>query len=110
MERSRIMYIENKSAKGVVGMAVIGRVSLSKTGKTLCYKGLTFQSLKGAGFRSNYLELESDAHYWISGPRKDQNNRLYGGNQGVTIDDDVAEEYAALIAKSAANLTSAEYW
>lgn len=36
-------------------------------------------------------------HYWISGPRKDQQNRLYGGNKDVAIDDDIREEYAALI-------------
>jgi hypothetical protein len=41
MEHSRIMYIENKLG-GVRGMAVIGRVIFSKTGKTLKYKDLTF--------------------------------------------------------------------
>ena len=66
-------------------------------GKTLYYKGLKFQSLKGAGFKANCFETESGDHYWISGPRRDQNDRLYGGNGGVEIDDDVREEYANLI-------------
>lgn len=86
------MYIENKS-EGLEGSARIGRVYFSKTGKTLYYRGLTFQSLKGAGFKANYFELESGDEYWISGPKKDQNDRLYGGNMGVVIDEDVKNEY-----------------
>lgn len=96
LSRSKIMYIESK-ADGLEGPAVIGRVYFSKSGKTLYYKGLKFQSLKGAGFKANYFEAETGDHYWISGPRKDRNDRLYGGNSGVQIDDDVREEYAALI-------------
>ena len=96
LSRSRIMYIEAKS-DGLEGDAVVGRVYLSKSGKTLYYKGFRFQSLKGAGFKANYFETETGDFYRISGPRKDQNDRLYGGNQGVMIDDDVRDEYEALI-------------
>lgn len=94
--RSRIMYIESK-ADGLEGPAVIGRVYYSKSGRTLYYKGMKFRSLQGAGFKANYFETESDDRYWISGPRKDQNDRLYGGNRGVRIDDDVREEYAKML-------------
>lgn len=94
--RSRIMYIEDKSG-GLEGAARIGRVYLSKTGKTLYYKGLKFQSLKGNGFKANYFEVDSLAEFWISGPRKDRQDRLYGGNLGVEIDEDVKEEYYQLI-------------
>jgi hypothetical protein len=98
MSRSKIMYIENKS-DGLVGDARIGRVFFSKTGATLYYRGKKFQSLKGSGFKANYFEIESRDQYWISGPRKDQDNRLYGGNRGVQIDDDVKDEYFAYINK-----------
>ena len=91
-ERSRIMYIECK-AGGLTGDARIGRVFFSKTGKTLYYNGMTFQSLKGAGFKSNYFEVESGDQYWISGPRKDGSDRLYGERLAIAVDDDVAEEY-----------------
>lgn len=92
LARSKIMYIEDKSS-GLEGDARIGRVFFSKSGKTLYYNGLRFQSLKGSGFKANYFETDSGDRYWISGPRKDQNDRLYGGNQGVQIDSDVYEEY-----------------
>jgi hypothetical protein len=91
-EKSRIMYIEDKS-EGLSGPARIGRVTYSKTGKTLKYGSQTFQSLKGRGFKSNYFDTETGRRYWISGARKDGQDRLYGERVPVEIDDDVAEEY-----------------
>ncbi|MCP4298938.1 MAG: 1-deoxy-D-xylulose-5-phosphate synthase [Proteobacteria bacterium] len=90
------MYLENKSS-GLEGNARIGRVYFSKTGKTLYYRGLKFQSLNGSGFKANFYEIESGDKFWISGPRKDLNDRLYGGNLCVEIDEDVRKEYSQLI-------------
>ena len=90
--QTRIMYVENKSA-GLTGPARIGRVSFSKTGRTLYYQGRSFQSLKGAGLKSNYYDVETGDEYWISGPRRDGGDRLYGEPIPVEIDDDVREEY-----------------
>lgn len=56
--KSRIMYIECK-AGSLTGDARIGRVTFSKTGKTIYYKGRIFQSLKGRGFKSNYYDVET---------------------------------------------------
>lgn len=98
IENSRIMYIEDKSS-GLEGEARIGRVYFSKTGKTLYYRDRKFQSLKGNGFKSNYYDIDNGDEFWISGPRKDQNDRLYGGNDGVEIDENVREEYLKLIKK-----------
>jgi hypothetical protein len=97
------MYIENKSAgpqgmRGLVGPAHIGRVTFSKTGKSLYYMGRTFQSLKGAGFKANYFDVDTHEEYWISGPRKDGVDGLYGPRP-TPIDDDVREEYWTLIRK-----------
>ena len=94
--RSRIMYIEDKS-DGLEGPARIGRVYFSKSKKTLYYRGQRFQSLGGSGFKANYFDTETLAHYWISGPRKDRNDRLYGGHRNVEIDDDVRSAYFELI-------------
>ena len=59
------------------GPARIGRITFSKTGATLYYKGQAFQSLKGSGFKSNYRDIESGDDYWISGPRRDGCDALY---------------------------------
>lgn len=93
---SRIMWIENKSAgDGLAGPARIGRVHFSKTGRSLRYGERTFESLKGAGHKANYVDVESDEEFWISGCRKDGQDALYGTN--VIIDADVAEEYWTVI-------------
>ena len=91
--KTRIMYIEDKSV-GLDGPARIGRVTFSKSGRSLHYGGRTFQSLKGSGFKANYYDVETGAHFWISGPRKDGKDRLYEGTaKPVEVDADVAKEY-----------------
>jgi hypothetical protein len=99
--KSRIMYIESK-AESLNGPARIGRVTFSKTGGTLYYKGQKFQSLKGRGFKANYFDAETHDRYWISGPRKDGKDRLYVSNIPVEIDGDVREEYWMEIRKKPA--------
>lgn len=91
-QAGRIMYIERKAGK-LTGPARIGRVTLSKTGRTLYYRGQKFQSLKGRGFKSNYYEVDSREDYWISGPKRNGGDALYGGNIPIEIDEDVREEY-----------------
>ena len=92
----RIMYIECK-AGALTGVARIGRVTFSQTRRTLYYHGQKFQSLKGAGFKSNYFDVETGEDYWISGPKRNGRDALYGGNLPIEIDDDVREEYWRLI-------------
>lgn len=102
---SRIMYIEDKS-KGLVGDAVIGRVTFSKSGSSIHYKGRTFQTLAGHGFKSNYFEVGTGAEFWISGCRKDGADRLYNGGPPVHIDEDVREEYWTVIRAMPGNIQS----
>ena len=90
--KPRIMYIERKAGE-LTGAARIGRVTFSKTGATLYYKGQEFRSLKGGGFKSNYYDVHTGDEYWISGPRKDGADALYATNVLAEIDEDVREEY-----------------
>jgi hypothetical protein len=92
VQMGRIMYIERK-AGNLTGASRIGRVRFSKTGRTLYYGGLTFQSLKGAGFKSNYYCKETGEEYWISGPKRRGGDGLYATNVRTEIDEDVREEY-----------------
>lgn len=84
---TRIMYVENKET----GEGRIGRVTFNKTMRTIFYRGKTFSRYKG-GYKYNHLD-ENGVHYWISGPKKNGNDRLYGGQKGVSIDKDVWDEY-----------------
>jgi hypothetical protein len=90
--KTRIMYIENKS-NGLSGPARIGRVEMTRYGKTIYYRGRTFRTLGGRGFKSNFYDVETGEEFWISGPRRDGDDRLHGERVPVEIDEDVRTEY-----------------
>ncbi|MCR8556034.1 hypothetical protein KXD93_00180 [Mucilaginibacter sp. BJC16-A38] len=89
--KSRIMYIERK-ANEVTGTARIGRVTFSKTLRTMYYDGKEFIKVKG-GYKYNCIEIATTEPYWISGCKKNGDDTLYGGNIPIEIDGDVREEY-----------------
>lgn len=84
----RIMYVEFKG-RGIEGPARIGLVAFSKTGRTVYYRGRSLR--RTAGYKANFIDVETGGRYWVSGPRKDGCDALYGGI--VEIDDDIREEY-----------------
>ncbi len=84
--RNQIMYMEYKG-DDIVGPARIGRVTFTKTGKSVDYKGRRFTTLRGRGFNRE--------HYWISGRKKEGTDAL--STTIVEIDEDVREEYWMLI-------------
>jgi hypothetical protein len=90
--KTRIMYIEHKS-EGLNGPARIGRVSFSKSGRSVHYQGRTFLKV-ASGYKYNHIAEDNGERYWISGPRKDGQDRLYPTSTApVEIDEDVAREY-----------------
>lgn len=100
--KTRIMYIQRGRAPGR-----IGRVRLSKTGRTLYYRDLELESLDGRGYKANYFHRETGDEYWVSGPRKDGQDTLYPGL--VEIDDDVREEYWRDVRKQATSTSETSF-
>ncbi len=107
---TRIMYIENKgggfeerwglqipSGGELTGTGRIGRVTFSKTRKSLYYGGKSFH--RAEGFKSNYVCEETGESYWISGPKKRGGDALYATNIPTEIDEDVRNEYWTEIRK-----------
>lgn len=95
---TRIMYIEPKGMgdrQEDHNPGRMARVSFSKSGKSLRYGHKTFQRVRGEC--GNYQEEATGEFYWISGPKKDGNDRLSPGL--IEIDDDVREEYWCEIRK-----------
>lgn len=86
--KTRMMYMENK----VTGEARIGLVTFSRTFKTIYYKGKIFHRPNRRGTSGNYYEEETGEEYWISGPKKRGNDRLYEPTS-LIIDKDVEDEY-----------------
>ena len=92
-QRTRVMYIENKSQSGDSGPARIGRVVFSKSGQSISYGGKRFHRIKGGGIRGNYYDEETLEEYWISGVKKNREDRHWAGSGPVEVDEDAREEY-----------------
>lgn len=98
-----LMYIELKSGYSDDGPAWIGRVKVSKTGKTIYFNNHAFQ--KNIGYCSNYIDIETGQEYWISGLKKNQCNRHWAGHGKVIIDKKVVDEYLQYIGEDKLDLT-----
>lgn len=86
------MYIECKSGRDA-GSARIGRVTFNRTGRTLRYRTQTFRRIVGGGAKANYIQEDTGAEYWISGPKRRGGDRLRGSRAPIEIDEDVRAEY-----------------
>lgn len=105
--KSEIKYIELKTGYSDNGPAWIGMVSFSKTGRTLYFDGKAFQSLNGNGISGNYYEIESGDEYWISGVKKNQNDRHHSGGGKIHVEKRVLSEYLQIINQT--NLKEKDY-
>jgi len=94
--KARIRYVELKTANGD-GPAWIGRVQLSKTGRTVYYRNKTLRRIPGGGISGNHVDVETGEEYWVSGVKKNQEDRHWAGHGPVIVDEDVKEEYEALL-------------
>lgn len=93
--KPRIMYIELKTHGGGHndnGPAWISRVTFSKTGKTIYWRNKELQRWH-CSTCGNYIDAETDDEYWISGPKKNGQDRYSWAGGGTRIDPDVREEY-----------------
>jgi len=100
----RIMYIENKD-NGTDGSGRIGWVELSKSKRTYKYKEKNLMKVKG--YKYNCICEGSGEKYWVSGPKKNGEDKLYGGV--VEIDDDAREEYWVSIRKQPQNKNKSSF-
>jgi hypothetical protein len=95
-----LRYIELKSSHSDNGPAWIGYVTTSKTGRTLYFNGRGLIKLKGqrrAEMGGNYVDMESAESYWVSGVKKNGEDRHWAGSGKVLIEADAVEEYLKTI-------------
>ena len=97
--KNKLVYVELKSGFGNDGPAWIGKAEFSKSGRTIYYNGKAFKSMKGDGISGNYFDIETEDEYWISGVKKNGEDRHWAGSGKVMIDASVIEEYLQLIGK-----------
>jgi len=84
----RIMYVESKEG-GLAGPGRIGWVEFTKSRRSYRYAGHLLQ--RRAGYKYNCVDAETGDRYWISGPKRNGTDTLYGGV--VEIDEDARVEY-----------------
>ncbi len=84
-----LRYIELKSGHSDNGPAWIGYVTASKTGRTLYFNGRGLMKLKGqrrGESGGNYIDMETAESFWVSGVKKDGNDRHWAGSGKVLIE------------------------
>lgn len=91
------MYVENKQDAGGRGTARIGWVTFSKSGRSIYYRGMSLQRIKGGGVAGNYFDEATGDEYWVSGVKKTGTNRHWAGGGEVTIDEDAKAEYEKFV-------------
>lgn len=91
--KPQLKYIELKTGYSDDGPAWIGKVEFSKSGKTVYFNGHAF---KGNG-HGGCSDIESHEIYWITGIKKDGQNRHWAGTGKIMIDKEIVDEYLKLI-------------
>lgn len=91
-----LRYIELKSGFGNRGPAWIGRVTLSRSKTTVYFNGHALKRAKGGGVSGNYFDIESGEEYWVSGVKKNGQDRHWAGSGLVLVEASAVEEYLAL--------------
>ena len=91
--RNRLIYVELKSGGADCGLAWIGIAGASKTGATIYSNGKAFKSLKGSGIGANYFDLQTGEEYWISGIKKNNQDRHWAGGGDILIDKSAIKRY-----------------
>lgn len=90
--QSELIYVELKSGCNDDGPAWIGRGTHSRSYRSIYFNGMCLK--RGArGEFANHTNIETGDEYWVSGVKKNQQDRHWAGSGMIMIDDAVVEEY-----------------
>src|SRR5690348_260881 len=95
-----LRYIELKSGYSDNGPAWIGYVTPSKTGRTLYFNGRGLVKLKGqrrGASGGNYVDMETGESFWVSGVKKNGQDRHWAGSGKVLVEAVAVREYLKTI-------------
>ena len=92
-----IKYVELNTGFSHSGPAWIGLVSYSKSGRTIYFNGKALQSLNGNGIFANYFDIENNDEYWISGVKKNLQDRHQFGSGVIQVERRIKEDYMKLV-------------
>ncbi|UII20738.1 hypothetical protein [Fulvivirga ligni] len=93
--KNKIMYIEHKSDQNDRGEAWIGLVEFSKSGRTIYFNDQAFKQLNVS--TGNFYDLETHDEYWISGIKKNGQDRHWAGTGKIYLQRAIADDYMSLL-------------
>lgn len=91
------MYIEHKTDQNDRGEAWIGLVEFSKSGQTVYFNGTAYKKLKSGGTFGNFYNLETGDEFWISGIKKNGQDRHWAGSGKIKIEQTIFDEYLNMV-------------
>jgi len=106
-----LRYVELKTGHSDNGPAWIGYVSSSKTGRTLYFNGRGLMKLKGqrrGESGGNYIDMETGESFWVSGVKKNGEDRHWAGSGKVLIEAAAVTDYLKAIGAKTLNTSRCE--
>jgi hypothetical protein len=92
-----LRYLELKTGHSGNGPAWIARVKLSKSGRTIYFDGKALKRATGGGVSGNHFDLMTGEEYWVSGVKKDGEDRHWAGSGVVLIEASAVPEYLQVV-------------
>ena len=93
-----LKYIELKSGgHNHSGPAWIARVKTSRSGRSIYFDGRALKRGGWGGATGNYFDAETGESFWVSGVKRDGNDRHWAGSGKVTIEAAAVDEYLELV-------------
>jgi hypothetical protein len=91
-----LRYLELKTGHSDDGPAWIAYVTQSKSGRTLYFNGRGLMKLKGqrrGDSGGNYVDMETGESFWVSGVKKNGQDRHWAGSGKVLIEAAAVSDY-----------------
>lgn len=96
----KLVYVELKSGHGDRGPAWIGIARFSKSGRTAYFNGRGLRAIEGGGISGNFRDIETGGEYWVSGVKKNLQDRHWAGSGKIMVDREAMPEYLAAVGRS----------
>jgi hypothetical protein len=96
-----LRYIELKTGYDDNGPAWIGYVRMSRTANTIYFNGRAFSRIA----RGRYLDVETREVFWISGVKKNAEDRHWAGSGEALVEKSAVPEYLSLIGATKIDLS-----
>ena len=99
MARKELRYVELKTGFNDNGPASVSWVTINRAGKTIYFRDRVLARIRGGGVKGNYYDTRTGEEYWVSGVKRNGEDRHWAGCGPVEVDDDARDEYHRLMGR-----------